>query len=103
MFVRIKIFKIKNATLLESIEIGIQITKDYPYRQPFVWIIKPLLKYKTNYTNNTHNTNNLDSNNYEINHQIQWSAAFGIEDILIQTIELLDNDKWFIDENELQK
>ena len=106
MFVKVKIFKIKNATLLESIkklhleyiEIGIRITEDYPFRKPFVWIIKPLLKYKTNNIDN-----NADAIGNEINNQIQWLAAFGIDEIINQTIELLDNDNWFIDENELQK
>lgn len=111
IFVKVKIFKIKNATLLESIkkmhleyiEIGIRITKDYPYRQPFVWIIKPLLKYKTNNMDN-----NADAIDYEINQQILWGAAFGIDEIINQTIELIDNDNWFItptadgNENELQ-
>lgn len=112
MFVKVKIFKIKNALLLESIkklhleyiEIGIRITKDYPFRKPFVWIIKPLLKYKTNNIDNI--DNNADAIGYEINHQILWGAAFGIDEIINQTIDLLDNDNWFItpteDENELQ-
>lgn len=105
MFVKVKILKIKNALLLESIkklhieyiEIGIRITKDYPYRKPFVWIIKPLLKYKTNNMDN-----NADAIGYEINQKILWGAAFGIDEIINQTIELLDNDNWFINENELQ-
>lgn len=114
MFVKVKIFKIKNALLLESIkklhleyiEIGIHITKDYPFRKPFVWIIKPLLKYKTNNIDNI--DNNADAIGYEINQQILWGAAFGIDEIINQTIELLDNDNWFItptadgNENELQ-
>jgi ubiquitin-protein ligase len=114
MFVKVKIFKIKNATLLESIkklhleyiEIGIRITEDYPFRKPFVWIIKPLLKYKTNNIDNIdmpNIDNNADAIGNEINNQIQWLAAFGIDEIINQTIELLDNDNWFIDENELQK
>ena len=119
MFVKVKIFKIKNATLLESIkklhleyiEIGIHITKDYPFRKPFIWIIKPLLKYKTNNIDNMPNIdNNVDADaiGYEINQQILWGAAFGIDEIINQTIELLDNDNWFIipteneNENELQ-
>jgi len=108
MFVKVKIFKIKNALLLESIkklhleyiEIGIHITKDYPFRKPFIWIIKPLLKYKTNNIDNI--DNNADAIGYEIYQQILWGAAFGIDEIINQTIELLDNDNWFIDENELQ-
>ena len=103
MFVKVQIFNIKNATLLESIkkmhleyiEIGIRITKDYPFRKPFVWIIKPLLKYKTNNMDN-----NADAINYEINQKILWGASFGIDEIINQTIELLDNDNWFINENE---
>ena len=89
---------------LEYIEIGIHITKDYPFRKPFVWIIKPLLKYKTNNIDNI--DNNADAIGYEINQQILWGAAFGIDEIINQTIELLDNDNWFIipteNENELQ-
>jgi ubiquitin-protein ligase len=105
MFLKVKIFNITNELLLtqikklqqEYIEIGIRITKDYPYTQPYVWIIKPFLKCNIDNTNN-----NVFTIKYEINHQIQWAPAFGIYKIINQVVKLLDNVNVNIDENNFQ-
>jgi len=111
MFCKVKIFNITNKHLLiqlkklhlEYIEIGIRITKDYPYIKPFIWIIHPSFKTETA-PNTPAEDNNLFAYDCvgEINNQIKWAPTYGVKEIVSQIIKLFDIKKWVIDENDIK-